>query len=256
MAIWPAGSNWLPEQTQEGFKMALVKHSVLYDRVSGRVGQANVVNTWNRGQSVVRAFTQPLNPDSDDQQTIRSYFSAITKEWQQVSESDRDAWAAWAATHAVINRLGTEVSRSALSAYAQLGINVMIRTGSGPAGPAPTLAQPGAPTNITTTTGQVAGDLTFVLDHAEASIVNKFLYVSITPALTSDAINPKLSAYRMIEGVATTSVQALQTTGSDYTFTSPRYTYTDTQRLGIMAWIVTSEGYAGRTFRKVVEWLV
>lgn len=235
--------------------MAKVILDQIYRRISGRIDSSTAVNTFNGGQSLLRGFTTPQNPQTTEQLTVRSIFSQLTKAWgQTLTEPQRAGWNAFAAVNPVTNNLGNSVTRTGLSAFVELGTIQMLRTGSYIAA-APTLGRPSPITAIpaVTTASPNPGDLAIELSHGYVTLTGLYVMVKQTPILTSPAITPKASEYRLIEGAVATSFQSLQASGSTYGFDDPRYTDDTGFRGGFSAQIVNAEGYASLPFRAVID---
>lgn len=227
--------------------MPLVIYSQPVERVSGRSEGQPVVYTYNRGQSVLRVFTNPSQPDTSDQIEIRAIFSALTKNWKELSSAQRNAWNTWAAEHPVRNRLGNRVSRTGLTAYVQLGTMYYIRTGSLPTA-APVLAQPASPTGITDLLND-SNEPSFEVTHTYTTLTGLYLVARMTSAIPSAAITPRISAYRMISGVSNVSIQALAASGTAYVWSDPKYVPTVGARFGIEVSIMNAEGWESNPYR-------
>lgn len=238
--------------------MPLAQLNELYTRLSGRSKNASNVNSYAGGQPIVRKFTTPTNPDTTEQQTARSIFSSVTKRWSDnLSAGQREDWDAWAKLHKVINRLGTEVKRTGLSAYVQLGTICQMRTGTAAPSDAPTLERPAAPTAVDVPSGQSGGNtLSITIDHGFTSTAGLYVMVKATDAMPTAGTNPRLPDYRMIEGPDSSSFKALTTSGASYDFTATRYSYSDADRLGVWVAVVNSEGYMSEPFYAVFNYSV
>jgi len=224
----------------------------LLKRISGRAEDSTSVYTYNGGQQLIRKFTQPTNPDTTEQQVVRSIFSALTKQWATLSSAQRDAWETWAAAHPVKNRLGNTVKRTGLTAFVQLGAIVQMRTGAAPSGAAPTLPVPSAPSGIEATEGTPDQ---YAVSHGYSTLTGLFLMMKMTDMLGTAAQNPRIPDYRMISGPDSGSFKALGISGVTYDFTGVRYTVSDQARFGIWAQIVNTEGAASEPFYRVVTYV-
>ncbi len=235
--------------------MALAKLSSLYERISGRVGESDVVNSFSGGaQPIIRNFVFPVQPGSADQIAARAIFSAATKRWQTLTEVQRDAWDSWAVTHPATNRFGVEVQRTGLSAYVELNSIQYMRTGAF-IDPAPTLQRPTSPTNVRELGWAPGGSgLFYTIDHTYSTTTGLFLLTKMTAAINSPAITPRVSAFRMWVGVGPASFEALPDTAGQPGTLTPKYIpAADGELFGIWAQIVNAEGWASPEFRTVLE---
>ncbi len=231
--------------------MAKVILDQLYKRVSGRIDSSTAVNTFNGGQSLLRGFTNPRNPQTDDQQAIRNIFSFLTKEWgQTLSDSDRAGWVAFAAANPVTNNLGTRVTRTGLSAFVELNTLQYIRSASY-ISTAPVLPRPSPASAIVDL--DPTGGAVITITHGYSVLTGLYVMFSLTPILTSPAITPKPSTYRLIEGVQNNSFQPLVINSTPYTFTAPRYAPQSGQLQGVQVSIVNAEGWASSPLRTVLQ---
>lgn len=225
-------------------------------RVSGRLKQNDTTYTWNRGQGVLRAQANPANPDTADQQAIRSIFSIVTKNWKLLTQVQRDAWTAWASAHTVTNRLGTVVSRNGMSAYVELATMHYVRT-SALLSAAPTVAQPSAPSGITIPAAQAEGNtIEIQVAHGYTTLTGLYLVTRATSGTLYESQHPKLGDYRLVEGVVTTSIDALGTTGASYTYSPSKYAYSDNQYVGVECTIMNAEGWQSTPFRVFEQYTV
>lgn len=88
--------------------MALVKYGGGIVQASGSIAG----NTYarNRFGNYIRPRTKPVNPNSIQQSAVRTSLSYLAQYWAQVlSAAERSAWATYAASIAMKNRLGETV---------------------------------------------------------------------------------------------------------------------------------------------------
>lgn len=70
----------------------------------------------------MRTYVTPTQPETVDQQAIRTILTGLSRRWRDVlSDSQRAAWKAWAVDHPITNRLGVKVVPTSLGAYVGLG---------------------------------------------------------------------------------------------------------------------------------------
>lgn len=79
--------------------------SQVLTQASGSIG--GVTYSHNRGGMYQRARAIPTNPNSLQQQGVRNSFSTLSQQWGgQLTQTQRDAWTAYAVTTPVTDRLG------------------------------------------------------------------------------------------------------------------------------------------------------
>lgn len=101
--------------------MALIKYGGGIVQASGSLGG----NTYarNRYGNYMRARTKPVNPNSSSQQAIRSAMTQMVSRWANtLTAAQRTAWALYASSVGMLNRLGESVNLS--------GFNHFIRSAS------------------------------------------------------------------------------------------------------------------------------
>lgn len=95
--------------------MALFKELLVAD-LSGKVG-ANVFS-HNAGGKYVRVLSIPTNPNTPQQQGVRSAFALLTTQWfNLLTVAQRGSWETYAKNVPVINRIGESVNLSGLSMF-------------------------------------------------------------------------------------------------------------------------------------------
>ena len=76
--------------------MAKVTGPLMSMDARGSIGKAIVFMAW-KGINTVRQFVIPANPNSQDQQTVRGYFSSAVTKYKTLIATDTAAWVARAA---------------------------------------------------------------------------------------------------------------------------------------------------------------
>lgn len=85
-------------------------------RVSGKLG--GYVFSRNKGGDYARAWVNPTNPNTPQQQTIRSAINQLTARWNDVLTAvQRTAWETYAAAVPVLNRFGTPINITGQAHY-------------------------------------------------------------------------------------------------------------------------------------------
>lgn len=95
--------------------MALIRSSTI-SSISGSIGGTTYAR--NRGGAYARNRTVPINPNSIAQTRARSSLGTFSGSWSSVLTSgQRAAWAAFAETQTVLNRLGESITLTGQQAY-------------------------------------------------------------------------------------------------------------------------------------------
>lgn len=86
----------------------MAKFVPLLGELSGTIG----ANVWshNKGGAYVRVRAIPTNPNSDRQASRRAKLSLASIHWADITQDQRDAWVAWAATHPGVGPLGETIA--------------------------------------------------------------------------------------------------------------------------------------------------
>lgn len=85
-------------------------------QLRGRIGDN--VFSHNKGGDYVRMGTKPTNPNTERQQTTRTFLGTFASGWANtLTQAQRDAWDTYAETHPVKNSLGQDVYISGLAWY-------------------------------------------------------------------------------------------------------------------------------------------
>lgn len=139
----------------------ILKPGPLISEGSGKVG--GVVMARNRGGLYLRAWANPLNPNSPLQQEVRAGMAYIMSIWNSaLMATHRDEWELYAANTPMLNRLGDTIyltgqqhfARSMVSCYqaALAGSGVVVVT-DGPT----TFGLPVAPASLVPTLSEASG---------------------------------------------------------------------------------------------------
>ena len=89
--------------------------------ISGKLGGA--VFASNKGGAYMRAFTKPTNPKTSYQEDARDSLAQYSNEWRTLTDEQRESWAAWAATHPIVDRLGASRNLTGSQAYVKINAN-------------------------------------------------------------------------------------------------------------------------------------
>lgn len=90
--------------------------SALVTQASGSVG--GVTASRNRSGMYMRARAIPVNPNTGQQQAVRSLMASLSVVWQSVlTPAQRTGWETYATNTPLINRLGASIHVSGLNMY-------------------------------------------------------------------------------------------------------------------------------------------
>lgn len=124
----------------------MAKISPILGEMSGSI--AGNTFSHNKGGQYVRQRTVPINPTTSRQMAVRSALSTTARSWQALTQTQRDAWAAYAQANPVTDRLGNSITLSGASMHNRL--NTKIRDFAGtPIATPPSSAPPVAPSTFT-----------------------------------------------------------------------------------------------------------
>jgi len=91
-------------------------NSDLCTAVGGRIG--DMVGMMNKSGMCLRKWVQPANPNTSAQQGVRSTLTALAAAWAgTLTQDQRDAWNAYAATLSFTSKLGTPYTISGYDVY-------------------------------------------------------------------------------------------------------------------------------------------
>lgn len=74
----------------------------------------------NKGGAYTRNRRVPVNPTTVAQGSVRNQLAAASSNWANLSDADRSAWSAYAASNPVTDRLGSAIQLSGQSMYVAL----------------------------------------------------------------------------------------------------------------------------------------
>lgn len=102
---------------------ALIRSSLLSD-ITGSIGGTTYARC--RGGSYARNRTNPYNPQTVAQGTVRSMLGSLSMNWNALTQEQRDAWNEYAMGLSVFNRLGQSYAPSGRQAFIQQNQNLQI----------------------------------------------------------------------------------------------------------------------------------
>jgi hypothetical protein len=87
-----------------------------YTALAGRLG--SMVGLMNKSGMCFRNWVVPANPNSGGQQGVRNTLRTLSQAWSGIlTQGQRDAWNAYAATLVFVSKLGTTYTISGFNAY-------------------------------------------------------------------------------------------------------------------------------------------
>jgi len=96
----------------------LIKWGSIIVKGSGKLG-GHVFSSGNSGASV-HTLARARNPQTKDQEAVRSRFTAFTQGWRDLTESQRESWYAAESSYSRTNRFGDVVSLTGKNLYESL----------------------------------------------------------------------------------------------------------------------------------------
>lgn len=188
--------------------MAKFLSSAVGGDIRGKIGSS--VFSRNKGGAYIRTKVTPVNPKTPAQQLVRQNFGQNSKKWSgTLTQSQRDAWNAFAASNPVRDVFGNSITLTGLATFNRMN-QILLQIGSfqilNP--PADYSVTPIAnPTSISTA---VASDATAVVLHWPTTPdgeMNTSLYVFATPPLAPGK-TPNANLFRYITNISTDSLTA------------------------------------------------
>jgi hypothetical protein len=198
--------------------MALIKLGGLAQDVRGSLNGTTF--SRNRGGAYVRQKVSPVQPVSEFSSRARAIFADIAQRWGTVlTQSQRQAWGAFAAVHTFVNVFGDSITLSGISMYQS--VNRAVAQVGKPYldDPPGTFNSPAVITSVIagTVTAGVLSALTNATTIADALPTDGTLYVFATPPLPP-GVTPQKSDFRLINSLtysAITLTTALLTAYND-----------------------------------------
>jgi hypothetical protein len=199
-------------------------------------------NTYGKGRYV------GVRRKSPDQQTVGAFVTAATRNWDNLTDAQREAWLAYARTYFATDENGRQVRPSGIATYVRANV-VRQLLGLALTTDAPTQAPPNP---LTSAVLLPADDMTtygFNLVHSIAPVTGHMVLVRITPAMPTVACTPDVNDLRYIKGLVPGSAAALVASGSAIAIDGGRFTVNEGQRMGFQLRVVrTADGIAGPAF--------
>jgi hypothetical protein len=128
--------------------MAIYTPGPAIGQISGKIG--NTVFTSNRYGQVIRTRTIPTLVQNDYTNAARGRLAALSQDWGDLTDAQKEAWRTWAQVNPVVNRLGASVILQPSAAYIQLNARILQAGGTQIDDP-PTIGAPSAISGMTLT---------------------------------------------------------------------------------------------------------
>lgn len=90
--------------------------------ILGSIG--GVTFSHNKGGPYVKRRSNPTNPSSERQTSVRGILATLSSAWSLLTDSQREQWATWAAANPVMDPLGNTVLLTGQQAY--IGLNARL----------------------------------------------------------------------------------------------------------------------------------
>lgn len=207
--------------------------------MTGHISGSQTVMFVLKGQTYMRAYVTPANPQSTDQVKVRDVMASVSKAYQNLTIDQQTAWQQFADAQYGYTENGKFMSISGSQCFNKLNV---IRNYMGLASltDPPTLGPPVPLTGLTPVAGQPAQDHAFTVSHeiGAGDLALYKLLVKCTPPTKSAGTEPRYTNAMYIKGVGTGSFAALPATGQNSTFADVRFPCQNDQRYGTLAYIV------------------
>lgn len=228
-----------------------VKYTFPVEDLRGKSGGNSglVASAW-RGIKVMRTFVLPANPNSEDQVQVRTFFSAATKAWSDVTPTEYEMWNNLAKLKPIMV-MGSPVIVSAFDMFVKTNVYRLI------AGLNISLIAPehyymdGVVLELKEPKVDLDQDtLQFVLTTSGFDVPNDYIGVYMTPLLSSQNIVVKDNDFRLISGAdpANLSIRPAVATETLITFDNIRTVPNLTQYFWIKIIPFNEEMVAGSVF--------
>lgn len=189
-----------------------------------------------KAQQLARAFVTPFNPQSAEQIAIRSFINSASNAWENLSQANQNAWAAYATSISYPN--------SGQSLFVQCTVRRQIGT-LAIVDTAPAVTPPVGPSNCSVEDDGT--NLYIRLTHGQGSPANYRAYIRLTNKMLTPARHPNRQQLRYAAGLTSASTPTLVASGN--TMAIPkidlRFALEFGDRIGVEATIVhTASGIA------------
>ena len=194
------------------------------------------------GLTYARSAGDVDNPKTANQQSVRSFFTTVSKAWSTLTVAQRNAWQDYAELYFRTDDNGAPVLPSGINTFVKANtVRLILGQAIVPAAP---VSSPPSPLTAIEQLGAVGVDaLGISITHAISPLTGLQVIVKMTPAMATVARAPQETDYRLCKGPNSGSAQTLTASGTDLTFNSTVYSINDGERFGVEARIVrTADG--------------
>lgn len=213
---------------------------------AGHLAGSNVVMFHYQGGQFARAWRNPANPSSTNQNLIRGLISNASKAWAGLTSSEVAGWVAYAAQYYTVVVNGVSRNPGGFRTFLKVYLYRSL-TGLTVPGVFPTSAPPPQLTNVTDIESS-AGSIIATQTHAISPITNYKLGCRITPATANLNRRPLARDLRYVKGVNTTSFVALPASASTATWTTATTAPAAGTRAGATFIVISPQGVPSALF--------
>lgn len=211
--------------------------------ISGKFKDSDICfMVGKNGQSYARAAGAVDNPRTPSQMSTRSFMTAASKQWQHITEGQRQDWLDYSRYYFKTARDGSPLLPNGLNAFTKantirqlLGLSIVA---SAPLdGPPPGLSA------IELLDGYAPDTLSINIIHSISAVAGLQVMVRMTNEMPTVSRTPRVEQLRYCCGVTGASAKALTATGTELIFSPTIYDINDGKRYGVEARIVrTADG--------------
>lgn len=143
----------------------MLVQSPIFNKMSGKMG--GLVGARNAGGMYVRTNSMPVNPNTPEQQLVRSYLASLVSRWTSVlSKAQREAWSTYGQNVSKKNRIGATINVSGQNWF--IGSNSLrLRAGLSIVDDAPTEFSMATFTPPTVSLAKTNGDITVAFTNSD-----------------------------------------------------------------------------------------
>jgi len=174
---------------------------------------------------VSRRWVKPANPQTSAQRQIRSILTQAAQAFQNISDSERQTWRAYAQAHPR-SYLGQEFTLQEMAAFVQIN-TIRLIDGQAISNTAPSIDPAFIATGISNLQYDSNNDvLSFTLAHTgEAG--SGYWMIKITPALASPQRHARPSDYRLAAGVNASSIIEVDNSPQSVSISNPVFSWSN-----------------------------
>ena len=192
--------------------MASIKLGAYVTEIRGKVG--GTVFSKSANGSYTKNFSKPVNTNTGRQQTVRGLFSQVSQYWRQLSDEEREAWAAAAPEFPYQNRVGETSTYTGSQLFAKLN---MARFQQDPG--AEYMTNPPSPSSLTAIYSAVATlatdspnvNITITINGGTGLGAGQLAYVMATRGLSQGVYRPKDNVFKLLGSFAVSNAGVVDT---------------------------------------------